>query len=420
MTAATTSPRLRPGDLDLTDPDTFVEGPPHDYLRMLRLEDPVSWNPAPPASGATMPVTRGLWVLSRYHDVVHASRTPRLFSTFEGTAFVGDPTEEVLPQLRAQLINMDPPQHHKYRRLVQRGFTPRMVKNIEPTIREHARRIVDAVAPRGRCEFVTELACELPLILICELMGIPPEDRRKIFDWSNHLIGSDDPEMSEGIDPTGAATQMWLYSNELAAKKRAHPDDTLISKYVNGEVDGERITEFEFNNFFLLLSVAGNETTRNATSHFIRVMDQHPDQFALLRSDVDRWLEPAIEEVLRFSPPVMAFRRTALEDTEIRGVSIAKGDKLYLSYPSANRDEEVFERPEEFDITREKNDHIAFGIGEHYCLGANLARMQLRAILREVVTRLKELRVVEPPSIQRSNLIHGIKSMWVEYEPERA
>jgi cholest-4-en-3-one 26-monooxygenase len=367
-----------------------------------------------------MPVTRGLWVLSRYHDVVHVSRTPKLFSTAEGTAFVGDASEDVLPQLRAQLINMDPPQHHKYRRLVQRGFTPRMVARIEPVIREHARGIVDAVARKGRCEFVTELACQLPLILICELMGIPQEDRRKIFDWSNHLIGSDDPEMSEGIDPTGAATQMWLYSNELAAQKRAKPDDTLISKYVNGEVDGERISEFEFNNFFLLLSVAGNETTRNATSHFIRVMNDHPEQLELLRSDVDRWLGPAIEEALRFSPPVVAFRRTVLEDTEIRGVPVARGDKLYLSYVSANRDEEVFERPDELDITREKNDHIAFGIGEHYCLGANLARMQLRAILREVVTRLKDLRVVEPPRMQRSNLIHGIKQMWVEYEPERA
>lgn len=418
MTAATLPTPLRPGDLDLTDPDTFLAGPPHAYLRMLRREAPVSWNPAPERATAHMGVERGLWVLARHADVVHVSRHPRIFSSHAGSAFVGDPDEEVLAQMRAQLINMDPPQHVKYRRLVQRGFTPRMVRKLEPVIRAHAQAIVDGVARKGRCEFVRELASPLPLILICELMGIPEEGRQRIFDWSNQMIGSDDPEMCEGVDPKAAATRMWLYSNELAAEKRAHPDDTLISRYVNGEVDGERISEFEFNNFFVLLAVAGNETTRNATSHFIRVLDAHPEQLALLRSDVDRWLGPAIEEVLRFSPPVMAFRRTALEDAQLGDVAVKRGDKLYLSYVSANRDEEVFERPEELDITREKNDHLTFGIGEHYCLGAHLARMQLRSLLREVVTRLRGLRLAEAPRIQRSNLIHGIKEMWVEYEPE--
>jgi cytochrome P450 len=187
---------------------------------------------------------------------------------------------------------------------------------------------------------------------------------------------------------------------------------------VNGDVDGAPISDFELNNFFLLLSVAGNETTRNATSHFMRLMSEHPDQFELLKTDVDRLLPGAIEEALRFSPPVLAFRRTALEDTEIRGVRIRKGDKVVMSYPSVNRDEDVFEDPDRFDIRRSPNHHLAFGIGEHFCLGANFARMQLRCILREVITRLPDIRVIKPPRLQRSNLIHGITEMRVEYTPE--
>jgi cytochrome P450 len=249
-------------------------------------------------------------------------------------------------------------------------------------------------------------------------MGIPCEDRRQIFEWSNQLIGGDDPEM-RAADPTVVAAQMWMYANKLAAEKKAKPDDTLISAYVNGSVEGEAISEAEFNNFFLMLAVAGNETTRNATSQFIRVMNEHREQWELLKTDVDRYLPGAIEEVLRFAPPVLHFRRTALEDTEIRGQRIRKGEKVYLSYPSVNRDEEVFGPTSmRFDITREKNDHLAFGIGEHFCLGANLARMQLRSILREVVTRMPDLELVGRPAFQRSSLIAGIKHMPVRFTPE--
>ena len=409
----------RPGELNLCDPDAYRSGPPHDYLRRLRREAPVCWHEKPgPEVRAISKLDTGYWLLTKYQDVVDVSRNPRLFSSHAGTCFLMDPAPEALPGLQAQLVNMDPPGHVKYRRLVQRGFTPRMVAELEPRIRAHARRIVDNVAHKGSCEFVTELACELPLILICELMGIPEEDRKQIFDWSNALIGADDPLLNGGADPMQVSIQMWMYSNELAAKKRASPDDTLISKYVNGDVDGAPISDFELNNFFLLLSVAGNETTRNATSHFMRLMSEHPDQFALLKSDVGRLLAGAIEEALRFSPPVVAFRRTALEDTEIRGVRIAKGDKVVMSYPSVNRDEEVFDEPDRFDIRRSPNHHLAFGIGEHFCMGANFARMQLRCILREVITRLPDIRVVKPPRLQRSNLIHGITELRVEYTPE--
>jgi len=409
----------RLGTISLFDPDSYQGGPPHAYLRRLRREAPVCWHEKPgPEVKCSAKLDGGYWVISKYQDVVDISRNPHTFSSYIGTCFLMDPGPEDMPGLQAQLVNMDPPGHVKYRRLVQRGFTPRMVAELEPRIRAHARRVVDNVARKGSCDFVTELACELPLILICELMGIPEEDRKQIFDWSNALIGTDDPEMSTGANAMESATQMWLYSNALAQRKRENPDDTLISKYLHGEVDGMKISEFEFNNFFLLLSVAGNETTRNGTSQFMRLMFEHPDQFALLKTDVDRLLPGAIEEALRFAPPVLAFRRTALEDTEIRGVRIAKGDKVVMSYPSANRDEDVFPEPDRFDIRRSPNHHLSFGIGEHFCLGANFARMQLRCILREVITRLPDIRMVAPPKFQRSNLIQGIREMRVEFTPE--
>ena len=409
----------RPGTLSLFDPDTYRAGPPHGYLARLRREAPVCWHEKPgPEVTCASKLDTGYWVLSKYQDVIDVSRNPHLYSSAVGTAFLFDARPDDLPGLQAMLVNMDPPGHVKYRRLVQRGFTPRMVAELEPRIRAHAKRIVDNVARKGSCEFVTELACELPLVLICELMGIPEEDRKQMFDWSNALIGGDDPAMNAGADPMQVSVQMWMYANALAQKKREQPDDTLISKYVNGEVEGMKISDFELNNFFVLLAVAGNETTRNATSHFMRLMSEHPDQLALLETDVDRLLPGAIEEALRFSPPVVAFRRTALADNEIRGTQIRKGDKVVLSYPSANRDEEVFTDPDRFDIRRSPNHHIAFGIGEHFCLGANFARMQLRCILRELLTRLPDIHVVGAPKRQRSNLIQGIREMRVEFTPE--
>jgi len=409
----------RPGKLSLFDPDTYRAGPPHAYLARLRQEAPVCWHEAPgPEVTSASKLGSGYWVLSKYQDVIDVSRNPHVYSSHVGTAFLFDAVPDDVPGLQAMLINMDPPGHVKYRRLVQRGFTPRMVADLEPRIRAHAKRIVDNVARKGGCEFVTELACELPLILICELMGIPEEDRKQMFDWSNAMIGGDDPEMNAGADSKQVSIQMWMYANALAQKKREQPDDTLISKYVNGEVEGSKISDFELNNFFVLLAVAGNETTRNATSHFMRLMSEHPDQFELLKTDVDRLLPGAIEEALRFSPPVVAFRRTALVDNEIRGSQIRRGDRVVLSYPSANRDEEVFADPDRFDIRRSPNPHIAFGIGEHFCLGASFARMQLRCILRELLTRLPDIHVVGAPKRQRSNLIHGIREMQVEFSPE--
>jgi len=411
---------MKPGDLDLSNPDSFASGFPHAYFAMLRRQAPVSWNEVSAKAGKLqgMALERGFWVIARHADVVDVSRDPKLFSSALGGAMIHDPDPQGLEMIRSMLITMDPPDHVKYRRLVQRGFTPQMVAKLEPRIRSEAREIVDAVAKRGSAEFVEDLAMNLPMVLICELMGIPREDRRKVFDWSNRMIGFDDPDIAGFGTPEDPRVQMWLYSSQLAAQKRANPDDTLMSKFVNGEVDGEKISDLQLNNFFLLLAIAGNETTRTATAQGMLALHENPDQYALLRSDVERHLPGAIEEILRFTSPVMHFRRTATEATELSGVRIAEGDKVVVWYPSANRDESVFGSDvDRFDITRDPNPHVAFGIGEHYCLGANLARMQLHCIFREMLVRIPDLRVVEPPSRLRSCLIDGIKEMQVEFTP---
>ena len=410
---------LKPGDIDLSDPDTFANGQPFEYYALLRREAPVLWQPPGSHLSNGMPIKQGFFVITKHADIAHISRSPRLFSSYAGGAFVGDPEEEDLAGMRAMLLNMDPPEHQKYRRLVGRGFTPRMIQELEPKICAHAKRIVDEVADKGECDFVDDLAVELPLILICELMGVPEQDRRQVFSWANRLIGADDPDMSPSAeDVKAAAIEMWMYSDRIAEEKKSSPDDTLVCKYVHGEVDGERISQFQLNNFFLLLSVAGTETTRNATTHAMRLFCANPDQYDLLRSDVDRYLPGAIEEVLRYSPSVIAFRRTATQDTELRGVKIRAGQKVVVYYPSGNRDEEVFDEPDRFDITRSPNDHITFGVGEHFCLGANLARMQLRCILREILTRLPDMEIAEPPRRARNALVDAVKEMRVRFTPE--
>jgi cytochrome P450 len=407
-------------DMKLYHPATFDRGFPHEYFAYLRREDPVHWQePAAPGE-KNFDMTQGFWALSRYDDLVHVSRHPKTFSSWRGLAFLWDMDEEMLQLQRMNLLNLDPPEHVRYRGLLNRGFTPRMVRMLEPRICAYATRVVDAVAKRGECDFVTDLAAELPLILICELVGIPDEDRHKIFNWSNAMIGHSDPEYGDDPAlPLQAATELYMYAAELAQEKLDKPDDTLISVLLHGDVDGHKLTTDEFNQFMVLLSVAGNETTRNATSQGMRLLDANPDQFELLKSDLDRYLPGAIEEIVRCAPPVMQFRRTATADTEIRGVKIRENDKVVMYYSSANRDEDIFENPNKFDITRNPNPHVSFGIGEHFCLGANLARMQLTCIFKEVFRRLPDIHVVQPPRLLFSNFIDGIKEMRVEFTPER-
>jgi cholest-4-en-3-one 26-monooxygenase len=314
---------------------------------------------------------------------------------------------------RTLLINMDPPQHVKFRRLIRQGFTPNRVKLLLPRVRERAAKLVDGLVEKGEGDFVREVAAELPLQVIAELMGIPEDERGRIFDLSNKLIGFDDPEFQNTMeDGKQAAAEMWLYAHKLAVERKEGTGDDLVSALMRAEVDGHKITELEFNNFFLLLAVAGNETTRNLLSGAVLALMEHPDQWRRLQRDRSL-LDTAVEEFLRWVTPVVHFRRTATRDVELRGKQIREGQKVVLFYPAANRDEWVFENPERFDVGRVDNPHLALGIGEHYCMGANLARMEIRVLFEEMLRRVPEFEPAGPVRRLRSAFINGIKTMPV-------
>lgn len=414
--ATASAATLRPGDLNLADPDALLEHglPPYDYLAVLRREAPVHWNPPPPDPGEGMlRVSQGFWVLSRHRDVVRASQDAATFSSWAGTNVIWDATRHPLHGLEAQrkgIMCQDPPQHTQLRKLVQPGFTPRMVTRLEPAIREHARSIVERIERDTTVDAVSELAAELPSIMLCELMGIPQDDRHLIREWGTSLAHI---EREDGSN-SQSAMKLLGYCHELVKLKRAQPDESALSAYANTPVNGQLLSPGQINSFFLTLAIAGHETTRSATVHFIRLMHEHADQYELLRADLPGRLPNAIEEALRYAPPVVHFRRTATRDVEVGGVAIAEGDKVYLSYASANRDEEVFKDPERFDILRnDARRHLSFGMGAHFCLGAPLARMQLRCLLEELYTRMPDVRLVEDPTWLRSIWFNGITSMPV-------
>ena len=401
---------MRPGELDLSDAAVFENGAPTEYFKVLRREAPVCWHDE--KNGA------GHWAVTRYDDLKFASRNPNLYSSWRGGSILREMTPQQQDGNRALMINMDPPQHVKYRRLVQRGFTPRMVKDLEPHVRRLATEIIDNVAKRGECEFVTEVSAVLPMKVICQMMGVAREDWEPVYDLSNKLVGFDDPEFQKTYgDGEILAMQMFQYAARLNEKVKACPGDDLGTALVQGDVDGEKLTDLEFNSFFMLLAVAGNETTRTATSHGVMLLAQNPEQRERVLRD-PKLLPCMIEEVLRVSSPLHYFRRTASQDIELNGSKIKEGYKVSLWYPSANRDESVFKDPEKFDVGRSPNDHLAFGIGEHFCLGASLARLELNILFEELLRRLPDIQLAGDPVRLRSNFVNGIKSMPVRFTPE--
>jgi cholest-4-en-3-one 26-monooxygenase len=404
----TTAQALRPGDIDLADPDSFRDGVPYEYFRALRREAPVHWNPLPDGGG--------FWALTKYDDVVAVSMDPVTFSSERHGVTISDLPPGQGDAARRMLLFMDPPKHTKYRRLVSKGFTPKIVREMEPHVRRLAAAIIDGVAERGECDFVSDLAAELPLMVILELLGVPVEDRRMIFDLSNRLIGFDDPEYAEGIqDSVAASLSMFAYANQLAAERRRAPRDDVVSVLLRAEVDGEALSEVEFNAFFLLLAVAGNETTRNLIAGGMQALFEHPDQWQALKAD-PALLDTAVDEMLRWVAPVIYFRRTATRDTVIRGRRIREGDRVVMYYGSANRDEDVFENAETFDIRRYPNPHVTFGPGgTHFCLGANLARLEIRVFFEELIRRLPDIEPAGPVERLRSNFVAGIKRMPVRW-----
>ena len=409
QTTSEREPKL--GDIDLLDANVYARrGVPHDYFKVLRLQAPVYRHPEPDGPG--------FWAITKYDDVVTVSMDPATFSSYRGGTNIPDLPEESLGFIRMIMLNMDPPQHVKFRRIVQRGFTPHRIEEMEPHVRRRTRAIVDAVAERGECEFVNDVAAELPLQVIADLMGVPQEERHVLFDLSNRLIGFEDPEFQTSPDDaTRASAEMWAYANRLAERRKEKPEDDLTTRLLRGEVDGEKLSEMEFDSFFLLLAVAGNETTRNLIAHGMLALIQHPDARRLLVEDPSL-IESGVEEMLRFTPPVMYFRRTATRDTEIRGVPIRAGDKVAMYYPSVNRDEAVFENPDVFDVRRSPNDHLAFGIGEHFCLGANLARLEIRIMFEELLRRVPDMELSGPVRRLRSTFIDGLKAIPVRFTPE--
>ncbi len=396
-------------DVDLSDPDTFVRGIPHEALATLRREAPVYRHPG----GQT---GSDYWAVTRYEDVARINKDNILFSSHRRTALIFEPDDDTLAQQQMMMLNMDPPMHTRYRLLVNKGFTPRMVGQLETNARLLTNQILDQVIERGECDFVTDIAAELPLQIICELLGVPQDDRHQIFDWSNRLIGSEDPEYEGSVETAfEASAELYTYFNRLAAERRVDPRADLVSVLNVAEVDGDTLSELELDLFFLLLSVAGNETTRNLIAHGMLALMEHPEQRAKLLANPDL-LPSAVEEMLRWGTPVMQFRRTATEDTMIRDQPIAAGDKVVIYYISANRDEAVFQDPYTFDISRQPNEHVAFGGGgPHFCLGANLARLEIRVMFEEVLRRMPEMEMTGPAQRLRSNFINGIKHLPVSF-----
>jgi cholest-4-en-3-one 26-monooxygenase len=396
--------------VDLSDSRSFVSNVPHAWLTYLRQHDPVHWQEEPGGPG--------YWAVTKYHDCVEVNRDFERFSSATQGTMPFEMGQDEVAQQSLMMLNMDPPLHTRYRRLVNKGFTPRMVRDLEENIHRSADSIIDQVIERGQADFVTDLSAELPLQVIAELLGVPHDDRHKMFDWSNRMVGSQDPEYQLGAEEAmTAAMELYAYAAELFAQKRLDPHTDLMSALTGVEIEGERLSEMELELFFLLLTVAGNETTRNLISGAMHAFFQYPDQWQRLRED-RRLLPTAVEEMLRFVTPVMNFRRTATCDAVLSDTKIQAGDKVVFYHASGNRDEDIFENSDVFDIGRDPNPHIAFGGGgPHFCLGANLARMEIRVMFEHLLDRMPDIRQHGDVERLQSQFINGVKHLPVAFTP---
>ncbi|MGV9817075.1 cytochrome P450 [Nocardia xishanensis] len=407
-----TAPSM-PAGFDFTDPALWQNRSPVEEFALLRRTAPVWWNAqSDDASGGFR--DGGYWVVSKLEDVREISRHPELYSSQRKGAIIrlpGDITPEQMELTGALLVNMDAPKHSKIRRIVSKGFTPRAVESLRAALTERAERIVHAAKRTGGGDFVQQVACELPLQAIAELLGVPQEDRRKLFDWSNQMLNYDDPEYG---DPTVASAEILGYAWNMAEQRRGCPAHDIVSELVHADVDGEALASDEFGFFVILLAVAGNETTRNAITHGMKAFVDHPEQWEIYR---ERRPRTAPDEIVRWATPVTAFQRTATEDVELGGQRIRAGQRLGLFYSSANFDEDGFADPFVFDILRDPNPHVGFGgTGAHYCVGANLARLEIDLMFDAIADAMPALRQVSDPVRLRSGWINGVKSWQVRYE----
>jgi cytochrome P450 len=406
--------------IDLANASSYDDGVPYDAYEVLRREAPVAWHAEAPVPKVQGPMgggfldSPGFWAVTSHELVFEVSRTPQVFSSWAGGTGIPTSNEEALATTRQMLINMDAPEHSRLRRVLQPIFTPRAVQRLQDSIVEHSREIVEGVTADGGCEFVTSVASELPVRVLATLLGVPYEDRRLLFGWSNTLVGVDDPEYH--LDPAALRTaigEMFAYGKSIADARRAEPTDDIVSMIANAEVDGEALSDMEFSLFWLLLIIAGNETTRNTLSGGIIALHEH-DRWRELRDD--RALLPtAVDEIIRYVSPVIHFRRTALVDVVLGGQHVRAGDKVVVFYPAANRDPSVFDDPNALDLSRSPNPHLAFGVGPHFCLGSHLAKLQLSAMLNELLDRVPDLSLAGDVVRMRSHFINGIRELPVSF-----
>jgi cholest-4-en-3-one 26-monooxygenase len=400
--------------VDLTDPDLLSGGLPHDQFRALRETAPVRWVEQEQAArdGMSAESGNGYFAVTRHADVAAVSKNSKVFSSWENGAIIRFPEgieREMVEMQRVVIINQDAPEHTHTRRIVSRAFTPRAVGGLDEVMHERAAKIARDALEKGNVDFVTEVAAELPLQVIADLLGVPQEDRRKLFDWSNQMLAGEDPEFAGQADV--ASAEILGYAMAMAADRLASPREDLVTQLVHADKDGRGLTEDEFGFFVIALTVAGNETTRNAMAHGMNAFLDHPEQW-------EHWLRERpltmVDEVIRWATPVNVFQRTALTDVDLNGVQVKKGQRVALFYGSANFDAEVFEDPHSFDITRDPNPHLAFGgHGAHYCIGANLARMEVGAIFNALADVAPRISKRAEPDRLRHSWINGIKRLEV-------
>ena len=410
-------PNLPPG-FDFTDPDIYTERLPVEELAELRKSAPIWWNEQPLGVGGFD--DGGYWVVTKHKDVKEISRRSDVFSSMTKTAlprYKEGTVAEHIERGKFVLLNMDAPHHTHLRKIISRAFTPRAIEMLRDELRQRAGAIAEAAAAEGSGDFVEQVSCELPLQAIAGLMGVPQDERKKLFDWSNQMVGDMDPEF-ESNDAIGASIELIMYAMQMAADRNANPRDDLVTKLVQADVEGHKLSDDEFGFFVILLAVAGTETTRNSITLGMHAFTEFPDQWELYKK-----LRPvtAVDEIVRWATPVTSFQRTALQDTELGGVSIKAGQRVVMVYRSANFDEEVFDDPMSFNIMRDPNPHVGFGgTGAHYCIGANLARMTIDLMFNAIADAMPDLTPLGKPERLRSGWLNGIKHWNVDYTGTRS
>ncbi|AKK30874.1 steroid C27-monooxygenase [Mycobacterium sp. EPa45] len=398
---------------DFTDPDLLKAGMPVSQFAELRKTAPVWWNEQP--LGSTVFDDGGYWVISKHRDIRDISRDGDLWSTNkQGVVmrFADDMTKDQVDITKALLINHDAPEHTRLRKLVSRLFTPRAVAKLEEKLADAARDIVATAAAKDTGDFVDDIAMQLPLLAIADLLGVPEADRQKLFHWTNSIMNTDDPEFND-VDPIEANAELMGYAYSMAEDRRKCPADDIVTRLVEADIDGESLSEVEFAFFVILLAVAGNETTRNAMTHGMNAFFENPDQWELFKRERP---ETTADEIVRWATPVHCFQRTALRDIEVGGVTIREGQRAGLFYSSANYDEDVFDNPFQFNILRDPNPHLGFGgNGAHFCIGANLARMEIKLIFNEIADQIPDISKLGEPERLRSGWLNGVKHLPVSY-----